>query len=132
MNIYGIGTDIVECVRIKQMIDRHGELFLRRVFTEREITYCQSRKRATEHFAGRWAAKEAVFKSLGSGWRKGMCWTEIEIRHDDAGKPTVFVSGTVREHIQAVRVADVHISISHCHSHAMACAIALRADAEQG
>ena len=82
MEIVGIGTDIVECVRIARMIERHGELFLTRVYTDREIRYCRARRRATEHFAGRWAAKEAVLKCLGSGWRKGLCWTDMEVRNE--------------------------------------------------
>src|SRR5439155_9903409 len=69
MEIVGIGTDIVECLRIGRMIEQHGELFLTRVYTEREVRYCQGRKHATEHFAGRWAAKEAILKCLGTGWR---------------------------------------------------------------
>ena len=71
MDIVGIGTDIVECLRIGRMIEQHGEVFLTRVYTEREIHYCQARKNATEHFAGRWAAKEAILKCLGSGWSRG-------------------------------------------------------------
>src|SRR5262249_36771069 len=70
MEILGIGTDIVECPRIGKMIEQHGELFLRRVYTEREIRYCQSRKHAIEHFAGRWAAKEAILKAIGTGWAR--------------------------------------------------------------
>ena len=65
-DVVGIGTDIVECVRIGKMIAKHGELFLTRVFTDRELRYCQRSKAATEHFAGRWAAKEAVLKCLGT------------------------------------------------------------------
>ena len=68
MRILGIGTDIVECPRIGKMIEQHGELFLRRVYTEREIRYCQARRHALEHFAGRWAAKEAILKAIGTGW----------------------------------------------------------------
>ena len=67
MEIFGIGTDIIECPRIGKMIEHHGELFLRRVYTEREIRYCQARKHAIEHFAGRWAAKEAILKAMGTG-----------------------------------------------------------------
>ena len=80
MEIIGIGTDIVECLRIGRMIEQYGELFLNRVYTEREIRYCQERKRATEHFAGRWAAKEAILKALGVGWRRGLAWTDVEVR----------------------------------------------------
>ena len=64
--IIGIGTDIIECLRIAQMIERHGELFINRVYTPHEIQYCQSRKFATQHFAGRWAAKEAILKAIGA------------------------------------------------------------------
>src|SRR5688572_10702029 len=100
MNIVGIGTDIVECVRIAQMIEKHGELFLERVFTPREMRYCQARKHATEHFAGRWAAKEAILKCLGTGWRKGICWTDMEIRNDAQGAPHVYLAGAAKEQAQ--------------------------------
>src|ERR1051325_7952626 len=120
MEILGIGTDIIECVRIGKMIQQHGELFLCRVYTEREITYCQGRKRAAEHFAGRWAAKEAILKAIGTGWQKGLNWTEIEIRHDDLGKPSVLVCGAAREFATTRRITEIHISISHCRSYATA------------
>ena len=81
MEILGIGTDIIECPRIGKMIEQHGELFLRRVYTEREIRYCQARKHAIEHFAGRWAAKEAILKAIGTGWSRGIAWTDIEVRN---------------------------------------------------
>jgi holo-[acyl-carrier protein] synthase len=126
MEIYGIGTDIVECVRIRRMIERHGELFLRRVFTERETTYCNSRKNCTEHFAGRWAAKEAIFKCLGTGWRNGLCWTDMEIRHDDAGKPHVFLCAATKDLAQQLKIADILISMSHCRAYATAHAIAVK------
>src|SRR6266581_3013424 len=97
MDIVGIGTDIVECLRIGRMIEQHGELFLTRVYTRREIRYCQERKRAMEHFAGRWAAKEAILKCLGTGWRRGLCWTEMEIRNDSNGRPQVLLCGAAKE-----------------------------------
>ena len=93
MDILGIGTDIIECPRIGKMIEHHGELFLRRVYTEREIRYCQARKHAIEHFAGRWAAKEAIVKALGTGRSHGIAWTNIEIRNDKGGRPRVMVCG---------------------------------------
>lgn len=126
MEIYGIGTDIVECVRIRRMIERHGELFLRRVYTEREIHYSQSRKRAMEHFAGRWAAKEAIFKAIGTGWRKGIAWTDVEVRHDHLGRPFVVVCGALKDYLQHARIHDVLVTISHCREYATAYAIALR------
>jgi holo-[acyl-carrier protein] synthase len=128
MEIIGIGSDIVECVRIGRMIERHGELFLERVFTAREIRYCQSRKHVTEHFAGRWAAKEAVFKALGTGWRRGWCWTDLEIRNDAEGRPRVHVGGVARDQVHALRVSDILVSISHCRAYALAHALAVRAE----
>jgi holo-[acyl-carrier protein] synthase len=131
VEIIGIGSDIVECVRIGRMIERHGEMFLARVYTAREIRYCQSRKHVTEHFAGRWAAKEAVFKALGTGWRRGWCWTDLEIRNDAEGRPNVHVGGEVREQVHTLRVADILVSISHCRAYAMAHALAVQVDAPQ-
>jgi holo-[acyl-carrier protein] synthase len=126
MQIVGIGTDIVECLRIGRMIQQHGEMFLTRVYTEREIRYCQARTRAVEHFAGRWAAKEAILKSLGTGWRRGLSWTDIEVRHDLGGKPEVLLCGAAKDLAQALRVSDVLLSISHCRAYATAYSLAVR------
>jgi holo-[acyl-carrier protein] synthase len=126
MEIIGIGTDIVECLRIGRMIEQHGELFLSRVFTDREIRYCRARKHATEHFAGRWAAKEAILKCLGTGWRRGLCWTDMEVRNDPGGKPQVLMCGGAKEHAQLLRISDILLSISHCRAYATAYAIAVR------
>ena len=82
MAIVGTGIDIVECLRIAQMIERHGELFITRVYTDIEIEYCTTRKAATQHYAGRWAAKEAVLKALGTGWTRGINWRDIEVRNE--------------------------------------------------
>ena len=126
MEIVGIGTDIVECLRIGRMIEQHGELFLARVFTEREIRYCQGRKHATEHFAGRWAAKEAILKCLGTGWRRGISWTDLEVRNDPAGKPRVRLRGAAREQADQLQISDILLTLSHCRAYATASAIALR------
>ena len=87
MSVLGIGTDITECLRIAQMIERHGELFVGRVYTPAEIDYCRARRMATQHFAGRWAAKEAVLKALGTGWRRGVSWRDVEVINGAAGRP---------------------------------------------
>jgi holo-[acyl-carrier protein] synthase len=126
MEIVGIGTDIVECHRIGRMIEQHGELFLRRVYTEREIRYCQERKRALEHFAALWAAKEAILKSLGTAWRRGISWTEMEIRNDPGGRPQVLLCGAAKDLAQGMRIADVLLSIAHCRAYATAYVIAVR------
>ncbi len=125
MDIVGIGTDIVECVRIGRLIEQHGELFLTRVFTPREVLYCQDRKNSTEHFAGRWAAKEAILKCLGTGWSKGMCWTDLEVRNDFNGAPHVHICGAVKEYAQQLRISDILVSISHCRAYATAYAMAV-------
>ena len=126
--IIGIGTDIIECLRIAQMIERHGELFITRVYTPHEIQYCQSRKLATQHYAGRWAAKEAVLKALGTGWRKGISWRDIEIRNEPGGRPVVALRGGARDVIEQLGIAQMLISISHCRSHATAYALAQGTD----
>lgn len=127
MNVLGIGTDIVESLRIAQMIERHGELFLGRVFTPLEIEYCSARKAATQHYAGRWAAKEAVLKALGTGWAKGIAWTDIEVRNEPGGAPRIVLGGGAREVAESQGIGDILISISHCRTHATAFAIALLA-----
>jgi holo-[acyl-carrier protein] synthase len=125
MEIVGIGTDIVECARIARMIEQHEDLFLRRVFTPREVRYCQARKRSTEHFTGRWAAKEAILKTLGTGWSKGLCWTDMEIRNDRHGAPHVYLSGAAKDRAQTLHITNVLLTLSHCRAYAVAYAIAL-------
>ena len=124
--ILGVGTDITECLRIARMIERHGELFIARVYTPEEIRHCQSRKQATQHFAGRWAAKEAVLKALGTGWRRGISWRDIEIRTTPSGRPVVALRGVIRELVEQLGVTRIVVSISHCRTHAIAYAVAMR------
>ena len=130
-NIVGIGTDITECLRIARMIERHGELFINRVYTAEEIRYCQHRKQATQHFAGRWAAKEAILKALGTGWRRGISWRDIEVRSEPGGRPVVGVRGGVREAVEQLGVSKLLVSISHCHTHATAYALAIGKEEEE-
>jgi holo-[acyl-carrier protein] synthase len=132
MDIIGIGTDITECLRIARMIERHGELFLERVYTSAEISYCQSRKQSTQHFTGRWAAKEAVLKALGTGWVQGISWRDIEIRNEPGGRPRVAVGGGVKELVQRLGVTRLLVSISHCRTHAAAYAVAMTGKPDEG
>ena len=120
MKILGIGTEIVECLRIRRMIDRHGELFLGRVFTEREMRACQAHKRATEYFAGHWSAKHAVAKALGVRMQKGLSWTEIEIQSDPLTPPKVAIRGATKDLAVRLGVAEIHVSIAHCRTYAIA------------
>ncbi len=124
MAILGTGIDIVECLRIAQMIERHGELFITRVYTEHEIEYCTARKAATQHYAGRWAAKEAVLKALGTGWRRGIGWRDIEIRNNQQGAPTVLLRGGARDVMERAGIRRLHVTISHCRSFAVAYVVA--------
>lgn len=124
--ILGLGTDIVEIVRIGRMIERHGELFLQRVFTDEEIRYCQKRKESYQHFAGRWAAKEAVMKTLGTGFVRGVGWQDIEVLSKKSGQPVVHVRGGAGDVARGLGIDDFAISISHCRSYATATAIAFK------
>ena len=124
--IVGLGTDIIEIVRIGRMIERHGELFLNRVFTDDEIRYCQRRKECYQHFAGRWAAKEAVMKTLGTGFIRGVGWRDIEVASQKSGKPTINIRGGAGELAERMGIGEILISISHCREYATATAIALR------
>jgi len=128
MNVLGLGTDIIECLRIAKMIEKHGELFLQRVYTEHEVGYCSSRKAANQHYAGRWAAKEAVLKAMGTGWSRGIRWRDIEVKVEVGGKPNVYIHGTAKEICNELGITDMLISISHCRSHATATAIAVGED----
>ncbi len=124
MSILGVGSDIIECLRIAQMIERHGELFITRVYTEHEIAYCSAQLAATQHYAGRWAAKEAVLKAIGTRLVKGMTWRDIEIRSRPTAPPTVKLYGTARVLFERSGIDRIHLTISHCRSHATAYAIA--------
>jgi holo-[acyl-carrier protein] synthase len=126
MDIVGIGTDIVECLRIGRMVEQHGELFLTRVYTEREIRHCHARKRAIEHFAGLWAAKEAVLKSLGMMTRRGMSWSEVEVRTEPTGVLHVYLCGAAKDLAQQLHVSAIHLSVGHCRAYATGYALSVR------
>ena len=121
--IVGLGTDIVEISRIAQMIERHGEHFLSRIYTGEEIAYCQRRKHSYEAFAGRWAAKESVMKVLGTGFVQGIGWKDIEVLSQQSGKPTVHLQGGTAEFAEQLGSSNVLITISHCRTYATATAI---------
>jgi holo-[acyl-carrier protein] synthase len=126
MDIVGIGTNIIECLRIGRLIEKHGEQFLSRVYTAREIRFCQARKRPLEHFASHWAAKEAVLKSIGTCWKPGLAWTDVEIRHHAGGTPRVILRGAIHELAELHGVGVVLLSMASCRAYATAFATALR------
>lgn len=126
MPILGHGIDIVETARIRNMVEEHGQRFLDRCFTPAEQAYCaKSNKRYFEHLAGRFAAKEAVLKVLGTGWRGGIAWTDIEVLKEPSGQPRIALSGECAEIAKELGIARWHISISHIETHATASAIGM-------
>ena len=124
-SVLGIGTDIIQCLRITRMIEKHGETFLTRVYTENEIAYCSGRKAANQHYAGRWAAKEAVLKALGTGWAHGIQWTDVEVVNQQGGKPNIVLTGKAKEISSQQGIVEMMISISHCRNYAVAYATAI-------
>jgi holo-[acyl-carrier protein] synthase len=124
--VVGIGTDIIECDRIAQMMQKHGETFIQRVFTAEEIDYCSRHRTADQHYAGRWAAKEAVLKVLGTGWAKGIQWTDVEVVRDVSGAPSIRLRNRAAEIATVRGIREVLISISHCKAFATAFAVGVR------
>src|SRR5207244_8510515 len=97
MRINGIGVDLVNIPRMRDVIDRWQDRFLQRVFTEQEIAYCRARRDPVPHFAARFAAKEAALKALGTGLRLGVSWRELEVRREGGQAPTLVLTGRSRE-----------------------------------
>lgn len=125
MNVIGHGIDIIECERIKEVWDRHGERFLRRVFTEGEIRYCLAKKDPLPSLAGRFAAKEAVLKVLGTGWRGAICWTDVEVTHTTSGAPQIVLTGHSACIAKDLGIQIIQISITHTRRYGAASAIGL-------
>lgn len=124
MRIIGHGIDLVETDRIGRMIGEHGERFLHRVFTEGERRYAEANpSRRVEHLAGRFAAKEAVLKVLGTGWSGGIGWTDAEVVREASGKPTIRLHGRAAAVAAELGITSWWLSISHVSTHAMASAI---------
>lgn len=115
--IKGIGVDILEIVRIQNSIDNLGAAFLEKVFTPEEIRYCQSKHNMAQHFAARFAAKEAVSKALATGWRGDFVWKDVEIMNDTLGQPHVTLYGKLKEMLAHTAV---FVSLSHSESHVVA------------
>jgi len=108
--IEGVGVDVVEISRMGEIVERWGEHFLGKVFTESEIAYARARKNALHHYAARFAVKEAVAKAVATGWRSGFRWKDVEVENDVNGKPSVRLGGHLRKTLGG---ANVQVSISH-------------------
>jgi holo-[acyl-carrier protein] synthase len=117
--IFGVGTDIIEVGRIQKMVAK-GRKYLDTIFTEKEIEYCETKARKSEHYAARFAAKEATLKALGVGWRDGFAFSDIEVINDQQGKPQVFLHGNVKNLLEHYQINQVSISLSHTKESAIA------------
>ena len=117
MPVFATGVDITEIRRIRELTERLGEPFLKRVFTDAEIRYCSTRGRPEQSFAARFAAKEAVLKAIGTGLVKGFSWHDIEVVNNEAGKPEVVLRNKAAEMLAGKKV---HLSLSHSGESAIA------------
>jgi holo-[acyl-carrier protein] synthase len=121
--IVGTGVDIAEVPRVGAAIERFGRRFLERVFTPEEIRYCDSKHNRTERYAARFAAKEAALKAIGTGWRGGVAWREVEVRREPGGRPSIVFSGKAGEYAARLGVRRTSLSLSHTAQQAIAMVI---------
>lgn len=125
MKIVAHGIDLVECDRIDRLLQRHETHFLQRVFTTTELDQAPQGKRRAERLAGRFAAKEAIMKLIGTGWRDGVAWTDMEVVNDPLGRPCVKLSGRVKEIATRMGMHQISLSITHTANLAIASVVAL-------
>ena len=125
MRIFGIGIDVVEVERIASSIERYGELFLAKLFTAEERSYCDAHKKPALHYAARFAAKEAVSKAFGTGIGGQAGWLDLEITRDGAGAPKISLQGNAAEFAQQNGITEIQISLTHARDYAAANAIAI-------
>ena len=118
--IVGLGLDIAEIDRIGAAIERHGKPILERLYTPQEIAYCESHKNRFERYAARFAAKEAAMKALGTGWRLGVRWRDIEVRREPSGKPALNLEGVARQFADRLSVKNISLTITHSGNLALA------------
>ena len=130
--IVGTGIDVVEVPRIAAAIEWFGERFLRRLFTENEIRYCEGKANRIERYAARFAAKEAALKAIGTGCTHGIAWTEVEVCREPGGRPTVAFSGKAGEFAARLGVTRAALSRSHTTEHAIATVILEDGNRESG
>lgn len=122
--VLGLGIDIIEIARIKKSIDSYGDKFLEKVFTDEEIKYCNSKFNKYQHYAARFAAKEAVYKALASGWQEGLRWKDIEIQNDNSGMPSIKPSGKLKMFLS--NNTQLRLSFSHSDHYVTSVAIIFR------
>jgi holo-[acyl-carrier protein] synthase len=118
--IVGLGLDIAEIDRIEAAITRHGAPILERLYTPAEVAYCESHRNNFERYAGRFAAKEAAMKALGTGWRRGVRWRDIEIIREPSGKPSLALRGAAKQIADGLGVKNISVTITHSGNLALA------------
>jgi len=118
--IVGTGVDIAEVPRIAASIERFGRRFTERVFTPDEIRYCESKANKAERYAARFAAKEAAMKAIGTGWRHGVTWKDVEVKRAPGGRPVLSFTGVAAEFYAKLGATNAHLSLTHTADSAMA------------
>ncbi len=118
--IVGTGIDVVEVPRVAAAIERFGQRFLERIYTEGEIRYCEAKANRMERYAARFAAKEAAMKALGTGWNRGVRWRDIEVRRQPGGRPTLVFTGKAAEFAAGLGAVNTALSLTHTASEAIA------------
>jgi holo-[acyl-carrier protein] synthase len=118
--IVGMGIDVAEVGRIREVIESQKDRFLHRVYTENEIAYCEQFRNKYERYAGRFAAKEAAMKALGTGWSRGVRWVDVEVVRLRGGRPTISLQGQARKLADALGVKNIALSITHTADQAVA------------
>ena len=121
--IVGLGVDFTEVDRMEAAIERRGRPLLERLFTPSEIAYCEKHRHRAERFAGRFAAKEAAMKALGTGWSRGVRWVDIEVVREPSGKPTLKLSGAACAIATSLGVKKIALTITHTGNTALALVI---------
>lgn len=118
--IVGIGVDIVEIEKIERAMVRRGDRLKFRTFTPQEIEYCEQRANKYQHYAARFAAKEAVFKAISTGWRQGVAWADVEVNNDLSGKPGLLLQGKTLEFANLLGAHHYWLTLSHTDHYAVA------------
>jgi holo-[acyl-carrier protein] synthase len=125
--IYGIGTDLIEVSRIQKVMERQIG-FRDKIYTPGEISYCESKKNKYQHYAARFSAKEAFLKAIGTGWRFGLRFADIDVYHDEYGKPLIRLYGKAEELAKREAIINIHVSLTHIKEYANAVVIIERED----
>ena len=121
--IVGIGIDLAEVSRIREAIERHGQRFIQRIYTEKEIAYVERKANKYERYAARFAAKEAGMKAVGTGWKRGVRWRDFEVTNLPSGRPTLQLHGEAAKFAENLGVRNIALSITHTAAEGMAIVI---------